>query len=65
MGASPGDRRHDGGTPEHPPARLPQRWVVILAVAGVTGAVLAARVDPVTGLTAGLAIVGLLHTVMD
>lgn len=51
--------------PPGEPARLPQRWALILVVAlGLgTGITLASNI--VAGVTAGLAAVGLLHAIMD
>lgn len=51
-------------TPKQPP-RLPQRWVVILGLAGVMGVMLGTASNAGTGLTVGLTIVALLHSVMD
>ncbi|MFC6085606.1 hypothetical protein [Sphaerisporangium aureirubrum] len=47
------------------PARLPQRWVVILGLGGHVGLDLSTTMGPGVGLPTGLAAIGLLHSIMD
>jgi hypothetical protein len=55
----------DAGEPPQRSDRLPQRWVIILGLAGVAGLALGLKTDVTAGVTAGLGVVGLLHAIMD
>jgi hypothetical protein len=50
---------------DHPPARLPQRWVVILGFAATATLALSLTIDVTLGVGAGLTLTGLLHAIMD
>jgi hypothetical protein len=52
------------GSGKEPP-RIPQRWVVILGLAIGATIALSLTVSVAVGIMAGIAIVGLLHTIMD
>ncbi|WP_153341128.1 hypothetical protein [Nocardia aurantia] len=47
------------------PERLPLRWFVILATAGASGTAIGAITDLSVGVGISLAVVGLLHTILD
>ncbi|MFC4530815.1 hypothetical protein [Sphaerisporangium dianthi] len=47
------------------PTRLPQRWVLILGLSGNLTTNMTTAMGPGVGLPAGLAAVGLLHSIMD
>jgi hypothetical protein len=64
MEESRGKILEEDGSGKEPP-RLPQRWVIILSLAGGTAIALSFSVSPAVGTMAGIAIVGLLHTIMD
>ncbi|MFC4588713.1 hypothetical protein ACFO8L_21675 [Sphaerisporangium corydalis] len=51
--------------PPRRPTRIPQRWVVILGVAGAIGAALGVTGDTDVALTMALSVVALLHSVME
>ncbi|WP_344950737.1 hypothetical protein [Actinomadura miaoliensis] len=59
-----GDGEKIGGSPQEPD-RLPQRWAIILGIAGVVGVSLAVQVDVAAGATVGTCVIALLHTIMD
>ncbi|MBB5911270.1 hypothetical protein BJY24_000137 [Nocardia transvalensis] len=50
----------------HPdPERLSLRWFVILTTAGASGTAIGAITDVSLGVGIGLAVIGLLHTILD
>jgi hypothetical protein len=57
--------RNDPGGVQPQPVRLPQRWAIILGLAGAGTVALSVSASVGAGATAGLAIVGLLHAIMD
>ncbi|MGI8328882.1 hypothetical protein ACRYCC_02890 [Actinomadura scrupuli] len=61
-----GGRRADQpGGPADQPARLPQRWAIILGLASTATITLSIGVNIATGATVGLGIIGLLHAIID
>jgi hypothetical protein len=61
----PGGNTQEGGGSGKEPPQLPQRWVIILGIAGAATIALSLTVTVAVGIMAGVAIVGLLHTIMD
>jgi hypothetical protein len=61
----PWNNSYETGTPSSKPTQLPQRWVLILGLASVATVAMSLTVDVVAGAMAGIAIVGLLHKIMD
>lgn len=61
----PWQRRDEPRSVPSHPVRLPQRWAIILGLAGAATVALSVSANVGAGTTAGLAIVGLLHSVMD
>ncbi|MBC6463454.1 hypothetical protein [Actinomadura sp. HBU206391] len=57
--------RDDSREAQPQPVRLPQRWAIILGLAGAGTVALSVSANVGSGATAGLAIVGLLHAIMD
>ena len=53
------------GAPSSKPTQLPQRWVLILGLASIATVAISLTVSVVAGSMAGIAIVGLLHKIMD
>jgi hypothetical protein len=54
----------EGGS-RNEPSRLPQRWVIILGLGSAATVTLSLTASVAIGTMAGVAIVGLLHKIMD
>jgi hypothetical protein len=61
----PPDNSPPESGPAKEPPRLPQRWVIILMLAGAATIALTSAVGIGVGATVGVLAVGLLHNIMD